>query len=523
MAAEYRMSAGVRGALVIAAVLTALGVAIGGTATGLILAPPITILLIFAMAQMPLRYSMYGLLFFVYTLPNPAEGSPVKDWSAPFSGPGAILLNHINTVDRDVGALSFIIISGLDFMFLVLAAIHFYRRMTGSKIDSLGGRLPTPKPMIRLAWLSLATSAFVEFTGILRGGDFNISLWQLNSVMYLPCIFLLFQAALRGPQDFPALFKTLLIAVVYKSLLAIYVHNFFTVPMDPETGNTKPAYATSHTDSIFFATVLVVFVILLLERVSKKTWRWALFFMPLVAGAIVANSRRIAWAEVGIALMAVAIVSRPSKLKKRLVRLGVASIPVFIGYVIAGWNSAYGTLFKPVRLIRSITDAKSDASSQWREFENVNIIATFRHNPIFGTGYGHPFEEVIKLPAVDYPLERYTPHNSLLGLWCYSGLTGFLGLTLLWAAGMYFAMRAYKHSEDKLIRASALSAYVAFLIYLMQSWGDIGLGTWMGTFLAGGAFAVASKAAVAAGQWNGAPTSSAKAAAAAGRPSARAA
>ncbi len=498
------MNGGVRAVLVIAAALALIGIAIGGTEIGIVVTLLDTILLVFAMTQMPVRYSLYGLLFFVFTLPNPAEGFSINDWAPPFAGPGAILLNHLNTVDRSVGALSFLMISGLDFMFVVLGLIIFYRRATRSKIDQLGGRLATPRPMLQLAWLSLGTSAFVELTGIVRGGEFNMSLWQLNSVMYLPCIFLLFQAGIRGPQDFPALLKTFLYAVVYKSLLALYVHNFFTVPMDPATGSTKPVYATSHTDSIFFATVLVIFAILLLERVGRNTRRWALLFVPLVAAAVQANNRRIAWAEIGIALFAIGIVSRPSKIKRRIVRSMVASVPVLIAYVIAGWNSQFGGLFKPVRLIRSIADAKTDASSMWREFENVNIIATFRSNPLFGTGYGHPYQEVIVLPAVDYSLERYTPHNSLLGLWCYTGVTGFAGLTLLWAAGLYFAMRAYRHSDDKVLRASALSAYCAFLIYLMQCWGDIGLGTWMGTFLGGTALTVACKAAVAAGEWGGA-------------------
>jgi O-antigen ligase len=166
----------------------------------------------------------------------------------------------------------------------------------------------------------------------------------------------------------------------------------------------------------------------------------------------------------------------------------------------AGWNSEYGTLFKPVRMLRSVVDTKSDrtGSSFWRELENFNLVETLRHHPIFGTGYGHGFEEVVQLPAVGYTLERYCPHNSILGLWAYCGYVGFLGTVLLWIAGTFYAMRAYRHSEDPTIRAASLASLVGILVYTMHCWGDLGLGTWTGVFTAGASIAIAGKCAEAA-------------------------
>ncbi len=64
-----------------------------------------------------------------------------------------------------------------------------------------------------------------------------------------------------------------------------------------------------------------------------------------------------------------------------------------------------------------------------------------------GTGYGHRFLEAIPLPAVDYPLEYFIPHNSLLGLWAFCGYFGVTALTLIFAGGVYFAMRGYYTAE----------------------------------------------------------------------------
>jgi O-antigen ligase len=196
-------------------------------------------------------------------------------------------------------------------------------------------------------------------------------------------------------------------------------------------------------------------------------------------------------------------ISRETRLKRFLRRAVMVSVPVAIGYVMAGWNSQYGGFFKPVRMIRSVVDAKTDGSSQWREYENVNIIATFWDHPLIGTGYGHPFKEVIVLPDIAYLLEPYLPHNSLLAVWGFTGLVGFAGLTLLWVAGLYFAMRAYHAAKNPQQSTAAIAAIGAFPIYLAQSWGDLGLGAWSGELMMGIAIAMAGKLAVVTQQWNG--------------------
>jgi hypothetical protein len=152
-------------------------------------------------------------------------------------------------------------------------------------------------------------------------------------------------------------------------------------------------------------------------------------------------------------------------------------------------------------MIRSVVDAQTDSSSFWRELENFDLIATVRLHPLFGTGYGHPYEEVIELPQVTYALERYAPHNSLLGLWAYLGVFSYTGLTLLWVAGVYFAMRAYYIATDASHRAAAMLCFGAVLAYLIQSWGDIGLGSWTGIFIVAPALASAGKLAKATGAW----------------------
>ena len=496
---DVKLGGDVKAALTVAALLTLLALGVGDTSLGIAVTLVDFLLFVYCMFRVPVRHSLMLMMFFVFALPNPAEGQPSK-WAPPFTTVGAILLNHLNTVDRSIGAFSSLSFSGLEMLLAVLAVVVMYRKSTGSRIDS-AGRLPTPKPLITFALVSLAGTAFVWVTGLARGGDFGMSLWQLFCVVYLPCLFLLFQYGLRGPADHPALAKVLLAATTYKCFLAEFIATQITVPMNPETGSTRPAYATSHTDSMLFAVAFVLVLVPLVERASKSAKRRAAIFIPIIAVGITANNRRLAWVQVALVFIVVYVVSRPSALKRKITRVLLASVPVIAVYMVAGWGSQFGALFKPVRMVRSIVDAKSDGSSLWRELENVNLIVTFRSNPLFGVGYGNPYQEVLVLPAVDYPLERFTPHNSLLGLWSYCGATGFATLTVLWMGGVYFAMRTYYKSTEPAHRTAALICFSVVLSYLLQSWGDLGLGTLTGVFMMGCALACAGKLASASKQW----------------------
>ena len=73
-------------------------------------------------------------------------------------------------------------------------------------------------------------------------------------------------------------------------------------------------------------------------------------------------------------------------------------------------------------------------------------------------------------------------------------------MTLLWAAGVYFGMRAYHVAKDPAFKAAALVSFGAVLIYLVQCFGDMGLGSWIGVFTVAPSVALGASC-VAAGGW----------------------
>ena len=147
-----------------------------------------------------------------------------------------------------MGALFF---SGMDVIFGTLILVAFLRR-TGR------ASLPTPKPLISLAYLALAGALYSVLSGLLRGGNSNIVLTQVDRVFYLPVVFLLFQTAFRGLSDYVALGKVVIFAAALRACLATYVTSTVQFAADPLTGiRPNLPYAPRTTLDVFAsATVL---------------------------------------------------------------------------------------------------------------------------------------------------------------------------------------------------------------------------------------------------------------------------
>jgi hypothetical protein len=492
---DAKVGVDVKGALGIAVLLVVFAAFVGEPILGMLIAPVVFLLAFYMMWRVPLRYSMMGLMFLALTLENPAERPAADYWKSPFFQVGAIMLTHLNR-SIDIKALMF---SGMDVMLGALLVIAFLRKQSGSKIDKVG-RIETPEHLVRLAYVSLGGALFVLLTGMVRGGDFSMALWQLDRVIYLPIVFLLFSLALRGPKDHHAFARVFIFAAVVRAIWAIALWATIDVPPDANGVPGRLPWATSHHDSILFGCAFVLLAALLLERADRSYKRLAMALLPILVLGMIANNRRMVWVDVGLVFTTLYFATPTNATKRKVKMVALMLAPIAAIYVGAGWESK-SAVFKPVQTIRSVVDPQSDGSTLWREMENFNLLFTIRNNTVLGTGYGREYWEVMPLPAIDYTLERYLPHNAILGLWCYCGFIGYTALTLLWGAGVYFAMRAYRAAKIPTDRAAALTCLGSVLIYMIQCWGDMGLGSWTGVFTVGPALAIAGKTAVAVDAW----------------------
>lgn len=431
----------------------------------------------------PLRIPTLTLLFLGLVLDNPADIGP---WQSPLFPLGELLLTQL----KKLIPIDALVVTGMDAALGVLLLLHFHRRLKGEPVDS-HPYVPVPRALIASCLLAIGAVIFAWLFGLATGGDFKWSLWQLMQMLHMPYVTLAFAILLPGPKVAQTLGGIYVAAAVIKAVIVIVLSRIYT----------DADFLTSHQDSILFATGSVYLAIQLLERPKVKVLMLNLLIQPVIFLGMHFNDRRLVWVQLALALAVSFLITDWSWIKFRLARLGLACVPLMIMYVAVGWNTSGTGVFKPVGTLKSMADSKTDDSTLWRDIENFNLHDTLSGNPITGTGLGHAFNEVIALPDVTsvYPLEPYVPHNSMLGLWAYTGYIGFTTWWMLLVLMSYFALRGYRHTRDPAYRTATMLTPAVLLIYMVQAYGDIGLGVWHALLIVGSSAVVSAKIAVSEG------------------------
>ena len=473
-------------------VATVAAVVLGNGNPAVALAPCLVGLLLCAIWSLPLRVPMLTLLALSWTLEIAGDAFAGGVVQTPLYVVGSLLFAKLN-LTFPVDALVF---SGFDILLLVLAVVVIHRHMTRSSIDRVGW-VDTPRPIRQFAVVALLALAWMTAFGLLRGGSFRFALWQMTRHLYLPFVYLLMAEALRGAADATTVGRIVLGAGVFRSAEALILRH-----MNPST-DLFP-HATAHHDSLLFATCVGILLAMILGKPTRRTFKICALLLPIFVGGMIANNRRLVWTEVAIVAVFFFLVTGWGPAKRFFVRaLIISSFPLLI-YGAAGWSSK-AAVFAPVQTFRSMFVAKVDGSTRWRDWENFDLVFTFRQNPFFGSGFGHPFIQAIELPDITkaYELEPYVPHNSVLGLWAFGGLVGFALLWAIFPVGMFFTIRAYRCSRAPVERITALGAAAVQICYVMQGYGDLGFGAWGPVFTVATAYALVGKICVANGAWPG--------------------
>ncbi len=454
------------------------------------LAPVGAIGALYLLLNLPLRFPALGLLFFGLILENPVEVLASGLYKSPLWPVGWLITAHWNMVIP----LKALVFSGIDVALVFFFAIGLYRRAIGSRIDGVGF-VETASPMRFFAWVTVLGAVLLEVWGAARGDmDFANSLWQIEHYAYLPLLFLAFHYAFRGPQDQAAIAKTVIVAAVLRAMLAYYLRHFWIA----NTFDTMPT-ATTHTDSMLFAGAFCMCIALVLEIPSRKNKLLCIFVLPVLALGILANNRRIAWVEIALALGVVFMVMPMTPLKRKLIRWTLFAVPVVAIYLVIGWGKT-GGIFRVAATVRSLVDAKTDASTEWRELENQDLVMSLRSSPVLGLGYGHRYIGLVNIEDV-YPQEHFLPHNSLLGVWAFGGIIGFTLNWMFLAVACFVAIRTYNMAKRAIDRAAVLTVLQMLMIYMNHCYGDLGLGTTTGVLLVAPALSIVGKLALTTGAW----------------------
>ena len=477
---------------VIALLTPVLALATDGNAA-VVIVPVLAIGLVYLLWNVPLRYPALVLLFLGLTVESPDDPFASKHWETPLHTVRAFLWERWNIL-LPVPPLVF---SGMDLMLVLLIAIGLHRRATGSRIDGKG-IVETASPILFFSAVAVVGALLGEAYGVARGGSTRYAFVLVQHTAYQALYVFLFHHALRGPQDHPAIAKVIIWAACIRAAFAFGIRNLVT-PNDIEAMPT----ATTHPDSLLFASAFCLCLVLAVEFRDKKRLKLCALVLPILTLGMIANNRRLVWVAFGQAMVTIYLLLPRSRMKRKFQRTLLFIAPLFALYLMAGWNSQGGKLFAMARTTRSIFDSKSDGSTQWRDNENFDLVATFQSSPVLGVGYGNPFLQPIDVAGdiALYEQERYQPHNSVLGLWAFGGMVGFSLVFMIFVVGAFFAVRCYRRATEPANRAAALTATGVFVANLALCYGDVGYGTWVAGALGALSLVVVGKLALVTEAW----------------------
>jgi hypothetical protein len=334
-----------------------------------------------------------------------------------------------------------------------------------------------------------------EVNGLVHGGDFKLSLWELRPQAYGFAMFVMGTWLLRERSQLKTLMVILLVAEVYKG--AVGVNRYF-VTVGQELAATLPniqAHEESYLLALFLTAVLVGLIwfrrplIVLLVAAA-----------PIVFIAIVVNHRRAGLAALFleiVSVMALAAIAEP-RFRRNLLVAGVLMAVVGAAFVVAFWNQPNGSIAELIRPIKSLIDpsARDLSSDQYRLAETLNLKATFRTSPVFGIGFGHPyyvFYPQTGVASID-PLWNIIPHNTVLWIPMRMGIIGLISFWALISMVIIQTFWIIRKVRDRFVLAVTVFALAAIVGELFTGYYDIGLENYRNLAVLGLLIAVINRA-----------------------------
>ena len=439
------------GLLLLGALISAFATVVGNGNPAIGLVVPIGLGAVWAVLRVPLKYSALGLLFLMWIADYLPEGPQSGLWQSPFYPIGQFLFLNLSAVT----GISALHVPGLDVTVLTLLGVGLYRKITRSTIDA---KAPSVRTLSVLLVVQFATVVVLDAWGVSQGGDFNESLWQLRQLLLLPIFTFFFLYAIPGTAaDLRLIAKVAIVAACIKSVIGVYFLHVIAY-----RSGTIVEFTTSHSDTLLFVPLLAMQIAWMFERPGRRTFRDGLKWVPIVW-----------WG------------------------------PIIVLYIGAGWDSN-NPVFGGAQLVKSLIKGdQQQAGADYRDIENFDVLYTWTEYPIIPMGFGHKFQEPVKLPDISFvmPTYQFHPHNTILWMWTIGGVFGFFGLFCTLVVGVFLAARIYRTTRVPIERVAALTAICMIICHLNQCFGDMGTRTYFGSMGCALALAVVSKLAVRVGAW----------------------
>lgn len=360
-------------------------------------------------------------------------------------------------------------INPAEILMLTVALVAIARANSERKLRWPSGRLVAAYCLYVLVVLG------AEVHGLVTGGDFKLSLWEIRPQVYGFILFFMTTTLVVDRSQLKRLAIVFLLAVSVKALVGDFRY-FVTLH-----GTIGQLSVLAHEDSYFLGMSIIAGLASLIWLKNRRLVIPLGLMSALALVALLANGRRagIDALAAGAAVILLLAFRFEPDLRKRVAWLSVVLViagAAFIGYA---WDKQYGIQAQLVRPIRSLVDpsARDFSSDSYRIAETANLRFTFQTSPLIGVGFGSPFYIVFPMADISktYPLWNVIPHNSLMWVGMRMGTIGFaafwglIGLALL--EGFYVMDRR----RDPLLRAIAAFAIAAIVAELAVGYADLQL------------------------------------------------
>ena len=333
-------------------------------------------------------------------------------------------------------------------------------------------RLGVPPSAMLLAATAFAIWLMLGLVrGVVSGGDVNVALWELRGPAYLLPVLALTLRFIRTKAQMVALMAAAMIANVID---AAWITSYVMLGLGAQQEEFRAF--SDHATSVHTNTAFVLMAAAWVYR-SSPAIRFGLpLLLPPLVISYVVNQRRAAFFALAVALglLAIAAAGVNRRLLRRLVPLAGV---VAVAWLVLGWN-APGGLGLPARTLKSILNSTERSlddreSDYYRVLEDTNIIATIRHHPWVGVGFGQPFDLVVPLPAIPFIWWRYITHNAVLWVWMKAGLGGFLALLFLWGVAIATGADVSQRVRDNDLGAIVSTAVLFVIMHAIYAFVDM--------------------------------------------------
>jgi O-antigen ligase len=317
---------------------------------------------------------------------------------------------------------------------------------------------------------------FAELQGLVGGGTFLISLWELRPQAYAVVAFILAATLVRTRADLLRLVGIFVVVVSFKGLVADYR---YLVTLHRNLNGVEAIMA--HEESYFFALFLIAALAVFLWTKDKRVRLLAIALALIVGLGLNANHRRagVVALMVGLVLFVI-LAARYDIVNRGRLATGAVITAIIVGTVVMMfWDHQSGLLGEIVRPFHSIVapDARDYSSNLYRQAEDANLLLTFRSSPIVGIGFGRPMLYAFHMVDISslYPLWNYIPHNTLLWIGMRMGIIGYITFFGLLAMAVLRACQVARDTRDVWLRGIAIFAVAAIGMELAVGYVDLQL------------------------------------------------